>query len=83
MQNHIKTSITAGFNTLQFIRWIILSTITGLGIGLVAIVFNYDMTFANKLRTDNPWLLLLLPFAGLVIVSLYKLFNYEKNKGTK
>jgi len=82
MQNHLETSKNAGFNTLQFIRWIILSTITGLGIGLVAIIFNYDMTFANKLRTDNPWLLLLLPFAGLVIVSLYKLFNYEKNKGT-
>ena len=82
MQDHIETSINAGFNTLQFIRWIILSTITGLGIGLVAIAFNFDMSFVNRIRTENPWLLLCLPFAGLAIIGLYRLFNYEKNKGT-
>lgn len=82
VRNHIETSKVAGFNTLQFIRWILLSTFTGLGIGFVAVAFNYDMTYANKLRTENPWLLLFLPFAGLAIVYLYKIFNYEKNKGT-
>jgi len=82
MNKPTELSKLASFNLIQFIRWLIFATFCGLGIGLVAVAFNYDMTYANQMRQEHPWLLLCLPFAGLAIVFLYRIFHYEKNKGT-
>lgn len=69
-------------NFTQFLRWIALSTMVGLVVGLISILFNFGMKNATQLREAHPWILLFLPVAGLIIVALYRFFNYENNGGT-
>lgn len=69
-------------NFNQFLRWLALSTIVGLVVGLISILFNFGMKNATQLREANPWILLFLPVAGIIIVALYRFFNYENNGGT-
>ncbi len=67
---------------LRFVRWMLLSTLAGILIGFVSVLFNFGMKFATDFRTSHGWLLLLLPLAGICIVFLYRFFRYEDNAGT-
>ena len=69
-------------NTLIFIRWIILATITGFVVGAIGTLFVKDLGLANDFRTTHPQIILALPLAGLAIVFLYKICKYENDKGT-
>ena len=68
--------------TFDFLRWIILAIITGFVVGGVGILFVKGLGFANNFRNTHPELILGLPLAGLCIVFLYKISNYENDKGT-
>lgn len=59
-------------NIVVFFKWIIIAVITGLVGGLVGSIFHLSVEFATRTRIENPWILYLLPFGGLVIVFLYK-----------
>lgn len=59
-------------NIVAFFKWIIIAVITGLVGGLVGSIFHLSVEFATRTRIENPWILYLLPFGGLVIVFLYK-----------
>lgn len=65
-----------------FIRWLFLSLIAGLAIGGVGSLFALCMTEAVELRAEHPWIMFLLPFGGIVIVLLYRLFKYQNDRGT-
>jgi len=67
---------------LDFLRWIILAIITGFVVGGVGILFVKGLGLANAFRGAHSQIILALPLAGLLIVFLYKVSNYENDKGT-
>lgn len=69
-------------HAIDFLRWIILAVITGLVVGGVGILFVKGLGLANSFRGEHPEIILGLPFAGLALVFLYKISNYENDKGT-
>ena len=77
-----KLLLQCGDNFNQFLRWLLLSTLVGLVVGLISILFNFGMMNATQLRQNNPWILFFLPVAGIIIVALYRFFQYENNGGT-
>ena len=64
------------------IYWVLLSCATGLIVGAYSTAFAFVLGRANAFRADNPWILYLLPFAGLLIVFLYHACRVYKDKGT-
>ena len=64
------------------VRWLLLSLVTGAIVGGVGAAFAWGMTLVTSLRTQHPWLLLLLPVSGLAIVGLYRICHFEKDSGT-
>lgn len=58
-------------------KWLLLATAAGVSCGLVGTLFHVAVEYATWLREALPWLLYLLPLAGLAIVGLYKLLGTE------
>lgn len=67
---------------LTVLKWSIFSVVSGLLIGAVGIAFHFGMEWVTETRHHFPWLIFLLPLAGLVIVGLYRLLRNEKDTGT-
>ncbi len=63
-------------------RWIVMAMISGLVVGAFATLFAKSMNFVTNLRTQNPYIILALPLAGIVIVGIYRLTNSTDNRGT-
>lgn len=81
--NSQKETLYHGLSNLkQFLYWLLLSTVVGLIIGLVSVAFNYGMKYASDFRASHGWVLFFLPLAGILIVFLYRFFDYENNAGT-
>ncbi len=59
------------------LQWFFLAIPTGLICGLVGTLFHLSVERVTELRADQPWLLFLLPAAGLLITSLYKATKCE------
>ena len=59
------------------LQWFFLAIPTGLACGLVGTLFHLSVERVTELRTDQPWLLFLLPAAGLLITALYKATKCE------
>lgn len=68
---------------LTLIKWALLATLIGLGVGLVGVAFHLAVDWATHTRQTNPWpFYLLLPEAGLVIVWLYHRAGIWTDGGT-
>lgn len=81
--NTLKDRLNVARTTaVNFLRWIILAIITGFVVGGVGILFVKGLGLANAFRNAHDWMILALPLAGLLIVFLYKVSNYENDKGT-
>lgn len=65
-----------------FIKWLIISLIIGIICGFIGTLFHHSLIKANLIRMKYEWILYALPFAGCVIVYIYKLFHMENDKGT-
>lgn len=65
-----------------FARWLAVSAVTGIIGGLVGVLFHYSVDHATELRLKNPWIILLMPIAGLLIVFMYKATDMMQNGGT-
>lgn len=63
-----------------FIKWCFISIVVGLFGGLVGTAFHMSVDYVTKIRTENSWLVMLLPVGGLLIALMYKLC--EVNEGT-
>lgn len=74
-KHNIRRAVTS-------VKWIVFSIQVGILVGLVGTAFYFGLTKVTSLRMEHPWLLYLLPFGGLIIVGLYKLFRDEKDAGT-
>ena len=51
------------------LQWFFLAIPTGLICGLVGTLFHLSVERVTELRADQPWLLFLLPAAGLLITA--------------
>lgn len=65
-----------------FIKWILLSLVTGAAVGLAASAFHVGLEKCADIRTTHPSIILMLPVAGLLIVGIYKLLKLTHDKGT-
>ena len=59
------------------LQWFFLAVPTGLVCGLVGTLFHLSVECVTELRAAQPWLLFLLPAAGLLITALYKITKCE------
>lgn len=65
-----------------FIKWLLLSGITGILCGVSGTAFHLCMEFATDVRTANSFLIYLLPVGGVVIVFLYRICGLKNDPGT-
>ena len=56
-------------------RWLFFGSFTGAVIGAIGAAFYHSIVWATKFRTEHDYIILALPFAGLLIVFLYRLCN--------
>ncbi len=63
-------------------KFVLLALLVGLVCGAVGTGFYHAIALATRLRTAYPWLLYLLPVAGLMTSCLYALLKMEKDPGT-
>ena len=65
----------------SFFKWLLIAALTGAAGGLVGSAFHLSVSAATAFRAAHPWLLYLLPAAGLVIGLIYH-FLHTENKNT-
>lgn len=59
------------------LRWILLAGPTGILLGIFGGLFGRSITVVTAFRMSHPWMLYLLPAAGLAIVAIYRLDPYK------
>lgn len=64
------------------LRWVLLGSITGVVVGVIGAMFYHGIIWATDFRTEHDYIILGLPFAGLLIVFLYRLCKDYEDKGT-
>ena len=58
-------------------KWLVVSVFVGVLCGLIGTAFHYGVSAVTAFRGANPWMLYLLPVAGLVITAIYQLTRQE------
>ena len=69
-------------NLLLFGKWVAVSGLIGVGVGLLGTAFYYGMKEATQFRQGHNWIILGLPAAGALIVWLYHIAHRDDDKGT-
>ena len=70
----IRTALRRwGLYVRTFIKWTAAAAVIGAAGGLVGTLFHFGVHEVTAFRGTHPWVLYLLPLAGLVIVGFYKL----------
>lgn len=67
---------------LVSLKWILFAIIVGAIVGLCGTAFYFALSLVTVLRTQNTWLIFLLPLGGLGIVAMYRFLHNEKDTGT-
>ena len=65
----------------KILLWILSAILTGAVCGICGTVFSKSVGFVTDIRSQNSWILFLLPLGGLLSVGIYKLLRV-KNAGT-
>ena len=68
---------------VSFLKWIVFALLVGLSVGFVGALFHMAIDEGSHLREANPWILYLLPLAGLLIVWAYHVTGMSDDKGTE
>lgn len=63
-------------------KWLVLAALVGCVVGPLGGAFGLALNWANATRGAHPWLLYLLPAAGLVIIFLYHRFDPDGGGST-
>ncbi len=79
---HKQRLIKTGKYYLYFIRWIVIAFVLGTLGGAIGSIFHHCIDEVTHLRGRYDWLLYLLPFAGLLIVFLYRKSGLKEDPGT-
>ena len=77
---HYVTS--SAFSAKVLIKWLFIASIIGGIVGTVASAFGHALIAVNHFRAAHPAIILGLPFAGLLIVFLYRYFKDQDDRGT-
>lgn len=67
---------------ITFVKWILIASVVGVTVGGFSTLFGYAMNYVTRFRQENGFILYLLPLGGIFIVALYRLCNFENDKGT-
>lgn len=59
------------------LRWFAMAGVTGLILGVTGGWFARSITAVTAFRGEHPWMLWLLPVAGLLIVAIYRMDTYK------
>ncbi len=71
------------FSSLRvLVTWIIIGSVIGSAVGLTGVGFHYSIDYLAGFRSENKWIIFLLPLGGLFIVWLYSKAGMSKDKGT-
>lgn len=65
-----------------FLKWVLLSIMTGITVGFVGVLFFYSIKGVTDFRKSHSWIIWLLPLGGIAIVQLYKAMGFPDDKGT-
>ncbi|MBR7148574.1 MAG: chloride channel protein, partial [Firmicutes bacterium] len=65
-----------------FFKLILFALIIGITVGVVGAAFHHAIEIATALRIQYPWILYLMPLAGVCIIGLYRICGIEKDRGT-
>jgi len=82
MGRYIAIAKKAGYYSIVFLKWTILSLISGCVVGGVSVLFSKAMTYATDFRTAHSVIIYFLPIAGLFIVFCYQMLKLKEDKGT-
>lgn len=77
-----ETTRTILNDLYEFLRWAFIAAISGVIIGAVGVAFVKGLHVVNDFRTEHPMIIWGLPVAGILIVTIYKICNYENDGGT-
>lgn len=80
VSNQIRESIPK--MSISFLKWAFLSLGIGTAVGLISSLFHLSLKEAEFLREQYPFIILLLPVSGILIVLIYKLLKLTNDKGT-
>lgn len=69
-------------NTITTAKWVVFAAITGSIVGLAGSLFYFVLSFVTIFREQNPHIIYLLPFAGLVIAGTYHFMKNDNDGGT-
>lgn len=69
-------------NGSNLIRWFVLAAFTGSFVGIMSVAFHELDHLADAIRSENYYMMLGLPVAGLVIVFLYYRLGVPRPRGT-
>lgn len=69
-------------NVVLLLRWLITAACVGAIVGAVGTFFYHSMALVTGIRMNHPGLIYLLPFAGLLLIFLYKISGQYNNTGT-
>lgn len=79
----VKKKFMSSLNYVKtFLKWGIIAIIVGFVGGIVGSAFHKSVDFVTEVRTENSWLIFLLPFGGLAIVALYRICRMNSEIGT-
>lgn len=78
---HIEKSVRLNFYT--FIKWILFAVPTGMIVGCAGSLFHHAIEWGTQARGSHPWMIFLLPVAGLIIVASYHLIDMSDDRGTE
>ncbi len=66
----------------SFAEWFAAAVLVGAACGLVGAGFHLGIGFAETMRSAQPWLLYMLPIAGLAIIGVYRALRVGTDVGT-
>ncbi|WP_026524514.1 chloride channel protein [Butyrivibrio sp. MB2005] len=79
IEPHYKHQLRRLMSTL---KWLVLGILIGVMVGAVGAAFFHGIKFATEFRKSHEFVIFLLPFAGLLIVLLYRLSKDFEDTGT-
>lgn len=75
---HLKDdAMYAGRYFRTFYRWLLVATTVGAISGLVGSAFHLTVDLVTGVRTNNSWLIYLMPVGGILIAAIYRLTKME------
>ena len=67
---------------VSFGKWGLLGLIMGVIGGMLGAGFHHALHFVTHIRTENGWLIWLLPLGGLLSVGVFRILGQSRNRGT-